>query len=93
MKMAFLVICPGSFQYGEGKKRGDGEPCRGGRGCRKGGAVGGRGWTKIRDRERERERERGTRRVNIGKVREELSSSLERDMLPLSELIIILNKS
>lgn len=52
--------------------------------------------------ERERERlqkrwrgkiERGIRQVNIGKVREELSSSLERDMLPLSELIIILNKS
>lgn len=50
-------------------------------------------WRGIKKIKRERDRERGIRQVNIGKVREELSSSLERDMLPLSELIIILNKS
>lgn len=91
MKMAFLVICPGSFQYNEEKEGDRDMDCarererERRRGCRKGGEE--------EKNQRERDRERGIRQVNIGKVREELSSSLERDMLPLSELIIILNKS
>lgn len=71
------------------KKEGRPRLCRRGKGCRKVELK----RKKMRESEEERERERGTRRVSIGKVREELSSSLERDMLPLSELIIILNKS
>lgn len=63
------------------------------RGRERGGEAAEKVERKKKNQERERDRERGIRRVNIGKVREELSSSLERDMLPLSELIIILNKS
>lgn len=40
-----------------------------------------------------RKKERGIRQVNMERDSEALSSSLERDMLPLYELIIILNKS
>lgn len=59
MKMAFLVICPGPFQYtGVREREGGGE-----------------------DAGKVAQIESGIRRENMEKNREELSLSLERDML------------